>query len=113
MTPLSDSISAARISGLKLQASAHNLANLNTEGFEGQQVSQSAGPGGEGLQAHVAPTQAPAPIILRDGQLRTLSNTDLIKETVNQVEAAATFRSNMGVMQVHDRLTEAVLDIVA
>jgi len=113
MTPLSNNLNAARISGMKLQASAHNLANLNTEGFEGQQVSQSAGPGGEGLKAQVSPTHAPAPVILRDGQLRTQSNTDVIKETVNQVEAAAAFRSNMGVMQVQDKLTEAVLDIVA
>ena len=113
MTPLSDSMSAARISGLKLQASANNLANVNTEGYQGQQVTQSTGPGGEGLKAHVSPTQAPAPVILRDGQLRAQSNTEVTRETINQVEAAAAFRSNMGVMHVQDRLTEAVLDIVA
>ena len=113
MLPLSDNLAAARIAELKLQSSAHNTANLNTEGFQAQRVTQSTTPGGEGLQAHVSPTQAPAPVILRDGQLRTLSNTELTRETINHVEAAAAFRSNMGVMQVQDKLTEAVLDIVA
>ena len=113
MAPLSNNISAAKISSLKLQASAHNIANLQTEGFRGQEVAQSTGPGGEGLQAHVSPTHAPAPVILRDGQLRAQSNTDLARETIHHVEAAAAFRSNMGVMKVHDSLTEAVLNIVA
>ena len=113
MVPLSSNISATKIAAMQLQASAHNLANLQTEGFQGQQVAQSTGPGGAGLQAHVSPTHAPAPVILRDGQLRTQSNTDLSREIIHQVEAAAAFRSNMGVRKVHDSLTEAVLNIVA
>ena len=113
MLPVSDNLSAAKISAMSLQSSAHNLANLNTEGFEAQQVTQSTGPGGEGLQTHVSPTHAPAPVILRDGQLRAQSNTDVIKEAVTQVEAAAAFKANMGVIMVQDRLTEAVLDVVA
>ncbi|MDP6942854.1 MAG: hypothetical protein QF464_01790 [Myxococcota bacterium] len=113
MLPLSDNLAAARIAEIKLQSSAHNTANLNTDGFEGQRVSQSTGPGGEGLQAHISPTHAPAPVILRDGQLRVLSNTELTREAISHVEAAAAFRSNMGVMHVQDKLTEAVLEIVA
>ena len=113
MLPVSDNLSAARISATSLQASANNLANLNTEGFEAQQVTQSTGPEGEGLQAHVSPTHAPAPVILRDGQLRAQSNTEVTREAVTQVEAAATFKANMGVMYAQDKLTEAVLDVVA
>jgi len=113
MAPISNNISAAKISAMQLQASAHNLANLQTEGFQGQQVAQSTGPGGAGLQAHVSPTHAPAPVILRDGQLRAQSNTEISREAINHIEAAAAFRSNLGVMKVQDSLTEAVLDIVA
>jgi flagellar basal body rod protein FlgG len=113
MLPVSDNLTAARISTMNLQASAHNLANVNTEGFQAQQITQSTGPGGEGLQAHVSPTQAPAPVILRDGQLRVQSNTDMTREAVTHMSAAAAFKSNMGVMQVQDSLTEAILDVVA
>ena len=113
MLPISNNVSAARISTLNLQASANNVANINTEGFQAQQVTQSTGPGGEGLRAHVSPTKAPAPIILRDGQLRAQSNTEVTREAVSQMSAAAAFKSNMGVIQVQDSLTEAVLDIVA
>ncbi len=113
MLPISDNVAAARISSLNLQASANNLANVNTEGFEAQQVTQSTGPGGEGLRAHVSPTKAPAPVILRDGQLRAQSNTEVTREAVSQMTAAAAFKSNMGVIQVQDSLTEAVLDVVA
>ena len=113
MLPVSDNLTAARISTMNLQASAHNLANVNTEGFQAQQITQSTGPGGEGLQAHVSPTQASAPVILRDGQLRVQSNTDMTREAVTHMSAAAAFKSNMGVMQVQDSLTEAILDVVA
>ena len=114
MIPTStDNIAAARIAEVRLQASAHNTANLSTEGFEAQQVSVSSGPGGEGLTAHVSPTHAPAPVILRDGQLRVQSNTDLTRETVSRAEAAVAFKSNLGALQVQESLTEAVLDIVA
>ena len=113
MLPVSDNLAAARVSTASLQASANNLANVNTEGFQAQQVTQSTGPGGEGLKAHVSPTQAPAPVILRDGQLRAQSNTEVTREAVTHMTAAAAFKSNMGVMQVQDSLTEAVLDVVA
>ena len=110
MLPVSDNLAAARVSTASLQASANNLANV---GFQAQQVTQSTGPGGEGLKAHVSPTQAPAPVILRDGQLRAQSNTEVTREAVTHMTAAAAFKSNMGVMQVQDSLTEAVLDVVA
>ncbi len=113
MQPVSDNVSAARISTLSLQASANNVANINTEGFEAQRVTQSTGPNGEGLRAQVSPTEAPAPIVLRDGELRAQSNTEVTREAVSQMSAAAAFKANMGVIQVQDKLTEAVLDVVA
>lgn len=113
MLPVSNNVTAARISTTSLQASANNLANLNTEGFQAKQITQSTGPGGEGLQAHVSPTTAPAPVIFRDGQLRAQSNTEVTREAVTHMTAAAAFKANLGVMQVQDSLTEAILDVVA
>ena len=93
MLPISPNVSAARVSSLSLQASANNVANVNTEGFEAQQITQSTGPGGQGLRAHVSPTKAPAPIILRDGQLRAQSNTEVTREAVSQMSAPPSWRS--------------------
>ena len=89
-------------SDVQYQAMTNNVANMNTDGFSASDVTFTSGPGGEGLNAHVSPTKAPAPVILRDGQLRLGSNTDLTRETVTRATAAAAFKANLGVMASQD-----------
>ena len=110
---LSDNVSATRAIAVQFQAMTNNVANMNTDGFGASDVTFSPGPGGEGLSAHVSPTKAPAPVILRDGELRLGSNTDLTRETVTRATASAAFKANLGIMASQDSLAEAALSIVA
>ena len=109
----SDNVSALRATAVQYQAMTNNVANMNTDGFSASDVTFTSGPGGEGLNAHVSPTKAPAPVILRDGQLRLGSNTDLTRETVTRATAAAAFKANLGVMASQDSFAEATLSITA
>ena len=84
----------------QLGASAHNVANVGTDGF----VAARSG---------VATSAGPAPLVLRDGALVAGSGTDLVAETVNQVAALATYRANAATFRAGEGMTEALLDIVA
>lgn len=84
---------AARVS---LQASAHNIANLNTEGFRRQQVAQSAVPavGVSASQSQAAqPGNAPA--------------TDMVR----LLQAKNSFLVNLAVFRTGDRMMGALLDV--
>lgn len=86
-------MSAARVS---LQASAHNIANLNTEGFRRQQVAQSAVPavGVSASQSQAAqPGNAPA--------------TDMVR----LLQAKNSFLVNLAVFRTGDRMMGALLDV--
>lgn len=94
------STSAIAMSGLsaaqlRLQSSAHNIANLSTDGFRRQQVQQASNPLG-GVRTSI--TQAVQP-----GQT-------LEAEVVAQLQARTDFLANLAVFRTSDRMTGSLLD---
>jgi flagellar basal body rod protein FlgG len=82
----------------QLNASAHNLANLNTEGFKRQQVTQTAQPGG-GVNATVTPTSAPG--------------SALVDDVVAQLQAKNAFMANLTVFKTQDKMAGALFSVKA
>lgn len=84
-----------RAAQTNLQASAHNIANLDTEGFRREQVlneSRSLG----GVEATVS----------RVADVGNAIETDL----VGQLQAKNAFLANLAVFRAHDRLMGSLLD---
>jgi flagellar hook protein FlgE len=79
-----------------LQASAHNLANLNTEGFRRQQVVQSAAPAG-GVGASLS----------QAGESGSAPETDM----VGVIQAKNSFLANLVVFRTGDRMMGSLLDV--
>ena len=94
------------------KASAHNVSNLNTDGFQAVEVVQQSEESG-GVTTEVRETGAPNPLLLRDGQLVAGSNTDLVRETINQVAALASYRANAAAFRAADEMTDELLDTLA
>jgi len=84
---------------LNLQASAHNIANLSTEGFRREEVVQSEAANGAGVEASL--TQASAP--------GNAMETDL----VGLLQGKNAFLANLAVFRASDRMHGALLDIAA
>jgi flagellar hook protein FlgE len=94
------SISSIALSGMnaaqtQLQASAHNVANLSTEGFKRQEVVQTEQPGG-GVKASV--TRSP------------LEGSSLETDVVAQLQAKNAFLANLAVFKTSNKMTGALLD---
>jgi flagellar hook protein FlgE len=86
-------MSAARVG---IQASAHNIANLNTEGFRRQQVVQSAAPsGGVGVSLSQA------------GEAGNAPETDVVA----LLQAKNSFLANLAVFRTGDRMMGSLLDL--
>ena len=84
---------------LGLDASAHNVANLNTPGFRRQVVEQTEAPGSNGVQASVQ----------RDGQV----GSALEKDVVEQMSATYAFKANVQVIKTNDQMMGALLNTKA
>ena len=84
---------------LRLDASAHNVANLNTPGFRRQVVEQTEAPGGSGVQASVQ----------RDAQV----GSALEKDVVEQMSATYAFKANVQVLKTNDQMMGALLNTKA
>ncbi len=93
-------MSAIAVSGmsaaqLRLQASAHNIANLSTDGFRRQQVQLSSNPLG-GVRTSVA-------------QVQRLGSS-LEADVVAQLQAKNDFMASLAVFRASDRMTGSLLD---
>jgi len=96
---LSIATSGMNAAQLKLQASAHNIANLSTDGFRREQVVQVAAPNGAGVEASLA----------RSSAVGSSMETDL----VGLLQGKNAFLANLAVFRASERMHGALLDIAA
>lgn len=81
---------------LRLDSSAHNVANLNTPDFRRQTVAQQSVPNLGGVQAQIG--QADQPGVPLEG------------EAVEQFVASYAFKANVLVLRTADEMAGALLD---
>lgn len=102
-----------------MQASANNVANVNTEAFKAQTVTLETGPGGYGVRvgdvvATTTPGPAiPAPETTGTGEFVQGSNTDLTREMVNQTVFQEAYAANATVVRTADAMQGVLLDMLA
>ena len=99
MDPLSTALSGIRSAELRLGASAHNVANLNTPDFRPLRTLQSSVAGG-GSTAHVV--QEPDP-----------QEVDLVREFVEQFRAAHQFGAALHVLRTTAETRGLLVDMLA
>lgn len=97
------SISSIALSGMKaaqsaLNASAHNIANINTGGFRRQEMVQTAQTDG-GVTTTLATSST--------------EGTSLEADVVTQLQAKNSFLANLAVFKASDTMTGALLDMRA
>ena len=132
---LSIAASGAAAAATRLQVSAENVANANSDGplpsagaaaqaqypaaYNAQQVDQVATPG-DGTSAVIVDVQpstvaayAPtAPYADSNGEVAQ-PNVDYANEAVQQATASYTFAANVAVMRVYSQMMQTLLDIQA
>lgn len=87
---------------LRLASSAHNVANLQTPGFQRQQVQQQALPPQAGVQAQAQAQVQPGS-----------EGTELNTEAVEQISASYAFKANVLMLRSADAMIGSLLDVRA
>jgi flagellar basal body rod protein FlgC len=96
----------------RLEVSAHNVANIATDGFQASRaVGEERATGG--VATRIVPTQDSPPLLLADGELLTGSNTDPLAEVVTQISARAAYGANLAALEASLEAEQALLDILA
>ena len=99
VSALSIATSGMNAAQLNLQASAHNIANLSTEGFRREEVVQAEAPNGAGVEASLT----------RSSKVGSSMETDVI----GLLQGKNAFLANLAVFRASDRMHGALLDIAA
>ena len=131
LSAISSALSGMMAATRRLDASASNVANAQSDGplaganasspaaYQPVEVVQSAGTGGNGTVATYAPVK-PATVPAYDPSapyadsqgLVAAPNVDPVRETVNQLTARASYEANLRTVQTADRMQKSLLDIL-
>jgi len=99
MSPLSAiSLSGLTAAQSSLDVSAHNIANLATDGFHRQRALPSSAPEGGGVTTTVVRAAAPGDALESD--------------MVDMLQAKGSFLANLAVFRTSDRMMGSLLDAV-
>lgn len=98
----------------KVDAIAHNTANVNTDGFKHSQVHlEESAP--LGVKATVRTIDTPGPTVLEQTpegqQLVEKSNVDLSREIPNLMMSRRFYQANLKTIKVEDEMLGSLLDI--
>ena len=84
---------------LRLDASANNVANMNTPRYKSEVVDQQAASGGAGVTGSVRRSQE--------------EGVALEKEAVEQMSATYAFKASLQVVKTQDQMMGSLLDVKA
>lgn len=105
--------SGLNANSVKQSASAHNVANLGTDGFSKQRSTHTEQKtGGVSTQVDTV-TLSPQGKALSEQVDGSQNNVDLADEMVTQIEARENFKSNARVVRTQDDMQKTLLDTLA
>jgi len=98
----------------KIEATANNVANINTDGYKKTRVTlHEQEP--QGVQAVVQQIQAPGPMVYEQttgGEvLIEKSNVELSEELPSMMLSRRFFQANLKIVQIEDEMLGSLLDI--
>jgi flagellar basal body rod protein FlgG len=126
----SSSVQALSAFSTSLNATAHNVANVSTEGFQPQRVELADGPGGQGVQvAAVTTAQGSDVLPARMGEApaegaglvngpqggltaSAVNGVDLVHEMVGLMTTSRAFEANAVMVRAAEETTGHVLDLI-
>jgi flagellar hook protein FlgE len=115
ISPFHSSISAVSAFSAKMNATANNVANVNSDGFKKSRTTLEEGRFG-GVEPDVDQVDTPGYTkrIVDGGQIRDVeaSNVDLAEEFTDSIATQSGYKANLKTIQTHDEMLGTLLDII-
>ena len=115
ITGIHSTLSALRAFGDKIDVAAHNVANVDTEGFKKQRaiLSEEAD---QGVRVDIERVNTPGPQIpsVEDGQtvMREGSNVDLAEELPETMLVRRYYQANLRLLETQEEMVGSLVDIL-
>lgn len=112
-------ISGITLSGLraldkKMEVTANNVANANTDGFKKDRIEfQEVSPAG--VSVTISKTAEPGTMVTDEisGELKETSNVTIEEEMVDLITTPVLYKLNLEILKAEDEMQEALIDIKA
>jgi len=107
------SISGIRAATDMLNTSAHNIANINTDGYKKQRVNLRSDHGGGVIADITESTETGSLYKNRRGDTVETSNVNYIEEVLTQIKARHLLAANAAAIKYSKESQESIIDIIA
>jgi flagellar hook protein FlgE len=115
ISPFHSGISAISAFSAKMNATANNVANVNSDGFKKSRTTLEEGRFG-GVEPDVDQVDTPGYTkrIVDGGQIRDVegSNVDLAEEFTDSIATQSGYKANLKTIQTNDEMLGTLLDII-
>ena len=115
ISPLHSGISAVSAFSVKMNVTANNVANVNSDGFKKSRTTFQEGPFG-GVEPVVDQVDTPGYTkqIVENGETREIeaSNVDLVEAIVDSISSQSGFEANLKTIQTDDEMVGTLLDTI-
>ena len=112
---IGNSVAALKAFGTKMEVTAKNVANANSDGFKKSRAALTEDAAG-GVSTDVQRIETPGPSIVsvENGHetKRELSNVDLTEEMTEMIVTQHGYNANLKTIETEDEMLGAALDIV-
>lgn len=113
MTSFSIPLSGMRAAMKILDVSAHNTANMNTDGFKKQTIRLEERADG-GVVVNIGKSNGPGALYTSpDGKIIESSNTDYAEEAVSRITAKHLLSANIAAFKTAVEMEKSIIDIKA
>lgn len=115
ISPLDSGMSAISAFFVKMNVTANNIANVNSDGFKKSRTTLKEGQYG-GVEPNVDQVNTPdlTTLISENGEDRQVeaSNVDLAEEVTDSIAAEAGYKANLKTIQAYDEMIGSLLHII-
>jgi len=115
MYNVNGTLSAISAFGTKMDVTANNVANANSDGFKKSRAILTEGSTGS-VQAEIDRVDTPGPSVIEvaDGEIkeRELSNVDLAEEIPGMIPTQTGYDANLATIETYDEMLGNVIDII-
>jgi len=109
---IGSTIAGLSVHAKKVETIAHNVANVNTDGFKKDRVTILSNESGF-PEAHISKIKTPGYTIQSpEGEIES-SNVDLAEEIINMTVGKNGYKANLKVLEGEKEVFDSVLDILA
>lgn len=112
LSSLSSAVSGIKAAFKMLDVSAHNTANMDTDGFKRQTVKLNEGSDG-GVVVTLGKDTSAGGLYQSNGKLTEASNVNYADEAVTRIVSKHYLSANIIALKTADEMTKSLLDIKA